>query len=578
MITRHSLASPNESIRDVVHRIDLAKARGGEVGIAVVVEADSRVVGAVTDGDIRRALCKEVDFSAPVSEIMSRDPVCVPAGLDFTQTMRLGLDKMQSRNVTVDKFILVDEENRFVDIINLHTLYRGEDVGVKHVVVYGMGFVGLTLAVTLAENPLFKVEGIDPNEDVIRGLRAGSPHFYEKGLESLLHRLLDTKAITLNTPAEALGASEVHIVSVGTPVDGSRRADTRYLRSCAEQIGAVLREGDMVICRSTVPVGTTRGFFIPLLEQRSGLTAGKDFHVTFAPERTVEGDALRELRTLPQVVGGLTSRCREVAAKLFQKTTATVVFVESLEAAEIIKLINNSYRDLVFGFSNEVAFMCDQYNIDAFDIIAAANDGYPRNPIPRPSPGVGGVCLSKDPYLYSIHDTIDAADSFASMSLGAASRAINERGAEYVLWSFRKFLKSSRMEQERLKVLVVGVAFKGFPDTSDIRFSAAVDLINGLRDGGHQVFAFDAIVPPDEIRAAGAHPVQLLEGLRDCHAVFFMNNHPRNTEFELYAGLKTMSRPCLFFDGWKAFSRGEVEAVPGVRYSTMGYLTRAAID
>ena len=570
MNTLQTLVLPHESIRNVVRRIDLAKPQGGEIGIAVVVDGDYKVIGAVTDGDIRRAVCKEIDFSAPVSEIMSTDPICIPAGLDSRLMLRYALEKMQVRKLIADKLIVVDEQHRFVDIVNLHTLYRGEDIAEKRVAIYGMGYVGLTLAVTLAENPLFKVEGIDTNEHVIKKLQLGKPHFYEKGLESLLHRLLDGKAITFSTSTQTQGIANVHIVSVGTPIDDKRQADTRYLANCAEQIGAALRKNDLVICRSTVPVGTTRNFFIPLLEKRSGLSAGKDFHVAFAPERTVEGDALRELHALPQIVGGLTSRCREIAAMLFQKITATVVYVESLETAEITKLINNSFRDLVFGFANEVAFLCDQYNIDAFDTIAAANEGYPRNPIPRPSPGVGGVCLSKDPHLYSIH-AADAA--FASMSLGIASRAINERGGEYVFWALQKFIKSARIGQKRLKVLVVGVAFKGEPDTSDMRFSAAVDLIGRLLDVGHEVLAYDAVVPEDEIRKLGVRPVVLPEGMRDCDAVFFMNNHPRNTEFELYAGLKAMSRPCLFFDGWKVFGKGEVESVSGVSYSTMGYLT-----
>lgn len=565
-----TVVSPNESIREVIHKMDQAKSRGGEIGIAVVVDANERVIGVLTDGDVRRALCHDVDFSQPVATAMSLEPICVLAGLDHTMTLRMALDQMRLRHVTIDKLILVDAEQRFVDVVDLHTLYRGDEIGEKRVAVYGLGFVGLTLAVTLAENPLFQVEGIDASQSVVETLRAGKPHFYEKGLESLLHRLLDTKSITFNTSSQSQGAADVHIVSVGTPVDGARRADTSYLIACGEQIGAVLRKGDLVICRSTVPVGTTRHLLLPILEGRSALRAGKDFHVAFAPERTVEGDALRELRTLPQIVGGVTDRCREITAKIFQKLTATVVFVESLEAAEITKLINNSYRDTVFAFANEVAFLCDQYNIDAFDIISAANEGYPRNPIPRPSPGVGGVCLSKDPYLYS-RPSLEGL--FAGITMGASSRAVNERGAEYVSWVIDKFLRSSDIALEKIKVLVVGVAFKGTPDTSDIRFSTSVDLIDRLLRAGHEVLAYDAVVSHEEIRGLGAQPVELPDGLRGCHAVLFMNNHPRNTEFELYAALKTTARPCLFFDGWKMFSKGEVESVPGVRYSTMGYLT-----
>jgi len=151
--------------------------------------------------------------------------------------------------------------------------------------------------------------------------------------------------------------------------------------------------------RSTVPVGTTRKQVIPVLEHYSGLAAGSGFHIAFCPERTVEGQAIQELSSLPQIVGGLTEACTEKAVSFWSTLTDTVVRVDALEAAELVKLINNSYRDLSFAFANEFALLADRYNIDATRLIAAANEGYPRDKIPRPSPGVGGYCLTKDPVV-----------------------------------------------------------------------------------------------------------------------------------------------------------------------------------
>jgi nucleotide sugar dehydrogenase len=119
----------------------------------------------------------------------------------------------------------------------------------------------------------------------------------------------------------------------------------------------------------------------------------------FAPERTIAGRAIKELHTLPQIVGSLDPQGSEVAAALYREITPTIVMVDSLEAAEIVKLINNSFRDTIFSFSNEIALLCERYQLDAFKVIDAANEGYPRDLIPQPSPGVGGVCLKKDPYL-----------------------------------------------------------------------------------------------------------------------------------------------------------------------------------
>jgi nucleotide sugar dehydrogenase len=566
---KHALVFEEDSIREVVQKIDIVGQSGGAIGIAVVVDPSNKVIGVVTDGDIREAICNNIDFTLPISRIMSKNPLCVSASFSPNEILKKTFDEMTKRKITVSNIILIDEESKFIDVTNLHDLYRRQDLSKKTVSVYGMGFVGLTLAATLAENRHFDVEGIDLNNSVISQLKKGIPHFYEKGLDSLITQLISRKNIQFNHINNVRGYADIHIVSVGTPINSIGDPDKSFLKNCAAQIGPILKKGNLVICRSTVPVGTTRKFFIPELEKHTILRAGVDFHVAFCPERTVEGDALKELRSLPQIVGGLTTLCRDAAANVFQKITSTVVYVDTLEAAEVIKLINNSYRDLVFSFANETAYMCDSYNIDAFDVIAAANDGYPRNPIPKPSPGVGGICLSKDPILYSVHEDLA---SFSSVKLGKLSREINSLGADYVVWQLNKFLLKYPKEN-KLEILIAGIAFKGVPDTSDIRFSPAIDLLLKLKEKGCIIKCYDSIVSSRDIINLDVKFVNIKDGFKKTDAVFFMNNHPSNLSFNINDALNSMNKPALFFDGWRMFAKEHIESFDKITYATMGYMS-----
>jgi UDP-N-acetyl-D-mannosaminuronic acid dehydrogenase len=344
------------------------------------------------------------------------------------------------------------------------------------------------------------------------------------------------------------------------------------LESAASNIASRLKSGDLIVCRSTVPVGTTRTRLIPILEAKSQLVAGKDFHVAFAPERTVEGNALQELKSLPQVIGGFTKECSDLTTKVFQKICSTIVNVESLEVAEIIKLVNNTFRDTVFGFANEIALLCDQFNTSAFDVISAANEGYPRNPIPLPSPGVGGMCLVKDPYLYSHSKSLIGMDH---APFGQASRVVNARMPAYVFKKYQKFLDLNFSRQKTThNVLIIGVAFKGLPETSDARYSPGVELADFLKESGCKVFGFDAVMSHQDLMAIGIAPVSIEQGIRDCQAIFVMNNHPGNSKFDTYKMIGSAPKPLFFFDGWNAFNRRELESIPGTTYCTLGYVTR----
>jgi UDP-N-acetyl-D-mannosaminuronic acid dehydrogenase len=233
----------------------------------------------------------------------------------------------------------------------------------------------------------------------------------------------------------------------------------------------------------------------------------------------------------------------------------------------MVKLMNNTFRDLVFSFANEVAFLCDDFNVDAFRLIQAANEGYPRNPIPLPSPGVAGLCLSKDPYLYS---NPQAGTSFKP-SLGQASRSINSQGPKYVLGKLHAFAARHGLEVGKMKILLLGLAFKGMPETSDYRDSAALEMIQSL--DRKNLMVKDFVIADADIEALGYTPAgDLAQAVATADAILVMNNHYMNSRFNVTQALHGRKAPTLLFDGWHQFNRRELEGA-GVTYATMGYMT-----
>lgn len=560
------------TLHDTIHIINEVSKSGGEAGIAVVVDEARKVVGVVTDGDLRSWYCRKNNFAAAVKDVVRDRFVHVYEDLSPREQISMALRQMrvplQGKDSRISKVVVTDRAMAFKGIVNLFDLYASEDVALKRIAVYGLGYVGLTLALTFAEQGV-PVTGVDVNPGLLGKLRAGKPHFFEKGLESLLNYCLKEGHVEFKA-AEEDHQADVHFIAVGTPVDPQGRVIFSYLEAAGLSIGRRLKGHDLVICRSTVPVGTTREVLIPILERESGLVAGKDFHVAFAPERTVEGNALYELKTLPQVVGGLTEECTAYASRIFSTTNPTVVKVEGLEAAEIVKLINNTFRDTVFAFANDIALLCDEHNISAFKVIKAATEGYPRNPIPLPSPGVGGICLVKDPHLYKHSIKADRP------SFGDISRRVNEQLPLYVLNKYLEF--AHRHAAPKNAVLMVGMAFKGKPETSDMRYSPSVQVAQGIKDAGKRVLAWDAIVPRADIEAAGFEWCDLAAGVPQVDAVMVMNNHPDNMKFDFYGALEKRGRAgqgaFLFFDGWSLFNKNEFESLDAVYYSTLGYLTK----
>ena len=258
--------------------------------------------------------------------------------------------------------------------------------------IVGMGYVGLTMAVALARKG-FVVHGVDTSAAVLAALGEGRAHLFEPGVEEGLAAFRgDRLRVGSSLPQEGVDAV---MICVSTPANPATHApELENLRAAARHVAERCQPGTLVVVRSTVPVGASRHVVLPELAARWG--AG--VRLAFAPERTIQGQALRELEELPQVVGGLDEASRDAAAALFARVTRRIVPVGSLEAAELVKLVNNCHTDLIYSYGNEVALMASAWGLDPLEVIRAANLDYPRPDLARPG-YVGGGCLSKDPYI-----------------------------------------------------------------------------------------------------------------------------------------------------------------------------------
>lgn len=544
------------SIRDVLSRFDGAVERSLPSGIVLVVDDKGRLSGTITDGDIRRAILREESLELKASQVMREDPVTFREGTSFQTVVRELPSVLEGRGrrgrMFLGKIILVDSDNKPTRVLDYHQLWEQRVATHRHIVVVGLGYVGLTLGLRLAELG-FRVTGVDIDASRIAMLSRGESYVHELGLPELLREQLDDGfALTTEVPPDG----DVFVVTVGTPVasDGARTPKLEALREATRRVGAQLSPNALIILRSTVPLGATREIVAPLLEETSGLRAGVDFHLAFAPERTVEGRALQELSELPQLIGGINEDSVEATVALFRDLTSTIVRMESLEAAEMAKLINNSYRDLIFAFSNEMTRIGQAFNLDVTAVITAANRGYPRDKVPLPSPGVGGPCLTKDPYILA------AAAGRAGMedTLSHRGRSVNESMPGFVADALIAQLKECGKDPKRATVLVCGLAFKGRPETGDLRDSTPMEIAKLLEPRVGTLKVNDPVVSDEDLKGAGLSPVEIPAGFAGADAVLFLNNHPAFERVDPFEMVRLLASPGIVYDAWRLFRQEDL--------------------
>lgn len=427
----------------------------------------------------------------------------------------------------------------------------------KKVCIIGLGYVGLTLAVAMAEVG-FEVYGVERDEHVVEVVRSGRAHFSELGLDERLARQVAAGRLVASCEWPQPGENSVYIITVGTPLMNGV-TNLNAIRSVTMSISGLIKSGDMVILRSTVRVGVSRELVKPILD-----AVVPNFSLAFCPERTLEGKALVELRSLPQIVGGVDNTSAVRAAQMFNFVTPTTVRVPDLETAEMIKLINNTQRDLMFAFANEVAEMCDFVGVSVVEVIRAGNMGYPRASLPMPGP-VGGPCLEKDPYILA--EGVQSRGGRARLSL--LGREVNEGLPQRVVASLAAVLDGRPAN----KIVVAGLAFKGRPETGDLRGSLAIPLIGLLRARFPyaELFGFDpAVSLKDTLELGVTYSATVEEAFTGADAIVFQSNNPRFERLDMSALSAKLQPDAVIYDLWNQFDVEVLELRPDVTYFGLG--------
>lgn len=358
--------------------------------------------------------------------------------------------------------------------------------------VVGLGYVGLPLAVELTRAG-YRVLGFDVSEEVVRGVNAGTSHIKDVSSEALADPVR-SGLLQATTEMARLAECDAISICVPTPLSKTRDPDVSYVVAAAEAVGRVLRPGQVIILESTTYPGTTRDLVLPILEQ-SGLKVGEDFFLCFSPERVDPGNPTWHTTNTPKVIGGITPACVEAGVALYSGVMERLVPVSSTEAAELTKLLENTFRAINIALVNEMAQVADRLDVDIWEVIEAAATkpfGFMKF---TPGPGIGGHCIPLDPYyLVWKMKMLDYRTRMVELA-----GEINAEMPRYVVEKVQDALNHHRKSVNGSRVLLLGVAYKR--DIDDVRESPALDVLRLLEGRGAEVRYHDPYV--EELRDEG---------------------------------------------------------------------------
>lgn len=344
--------------------------------------------------------------------------------------------------------------------------------------VLGLGYIGLPTASTFAKSGI-QVIGVDVNPHVVSSLQNGRVHIHEPGLNELVQDSFQSgKFIVKENPEKA----DAFIIAVPTPFYDDKKADLRFVRSAAEAIVPFLEKGNLVVLESTSPPLTTRDVVGPILE-KSGLKAGSDFYLAYTPERVLPGQIIRELHENARVIGGITPESAEVGRDLYASFVKGQIILTDATTAEMVKLMENTYRDVNIAIANEFSRLADRFKIDVWEAISIANL-HPRVKILNPGPGVGGHCISVDPWFL-----VEAAPDITPLIRNA--RLVNDSQPHFVVSLVKKSLGGSLVGK---KIAVLGLSYKANVD--DMRESPAVEIARLLVEEKAEIVSYDPYYQP----------------------------------------------------------------------------------
>jgi UDP-N-acetyl-D-mannosaminuronic acid dehydrogenase len=391
-------------------------------------------------------------------------------------------------------------------------------VNFQKICILGLGYIGLPTASTFATHGL-KVVGVDINRHIIETLQHGNIHIHEAGLRTAVESALFSGNLTVSLQPEE---ADAFLIAVPTPFFEDRHgeyqgrqyrlADMRAVISATEAIVPHLRKGNLVVLESTSPPRTTVDLVKPILE-RSGLKAGIDFYLCYSPERVLPGQILRELIENARVVGGITPESAEAGCALYATFVKGEILATDATTAEMVKLMENTTRDVNIAIANEFARLAEKFGVDVWEAISLANR-HPRINILQPGPGVGGHCISVDPWFF-----VETAPELTPLIYHA--RQVNDSQPHFVLEKVKQALGSLKGK----KITALGLAYK--PDVDDLRESPAGEVVQLLQKEGAQVKAWEPFKPDADVHEV--HMAASLESaIQDAEALLLLVKH---TEF-----------------------------------------------
>jgi len=408
----------------------------------------------------------------------------------------------------------------------------------NHICVVGLGYIGLPTACTFAQQGV-KVTGVDKNPEVIKSLRSGKVHIFEPGLQSLVEDAIKRNLFSINeVPVEA----DAFIIAVPTPFKDGKKADMRYVIAAAEAIVPVLRKGNLVILESTSPPLTTKNIVLPILE-KSNLKVGVDFQLAYSPERVLPGQILRELIENARVIGGIDEESAKAGKELYGMFVKGEIILTDSTTSEMVKLMENTYRDVNIAIANEFARLADRFGVDVWEAIEIANL-HPRVKILNPGPGVGGHCISVDPWFF-----VEAAPDIAKLIYSA--RRVNDDQPDFVV----ELLKKNIENLADKNITVLGLAYK--PDVDDLRESPAVEIALKLIQENSNLTIYEPYRP--EFTLEGAKTANSMEdAIYEADVLLLLVGHDQLKKLDPNI-IKSKTKAKIIFDTVNVLTKSDWE-------------------
>ena len=404
--------------------------------------------------------------------------------------------------------------------------------------ILGMGYVGLPMAAIFAKKG-FRVTGGDISADTVEKINRGESPISENGLDPLVKEAVSSGMLkaTLDT-GRLVRESDVILVVVQTPIDDEKKPDLTAIKSAIFTISKNLREGKLIIIESTLPPGATEETLVPILEE-SGLKAGEDFYLASSPERAIPTKTIEEIQENGRIIGGITEYSALLTKALYSHITTGELITADIKTAELVKVIENTYRDVNIALSNEIAMLCERLGVDAIRAIEMANK-HPRVNLLRPGTGVGGHCIPKDP-----HFLIGKAEELGvELKVISSARKVNENMPKHLLKIIEKALKSADKRIEDSKIAVLGIAYKG--NTGDIRGTPSREVIETLAKMNCDVYSHDPFVSQDFGRKFSN---RVEDAARDADCLVIVTDHDEYKQLDLKALSKILKKPGVIVDG-----------------------------